>query len=175
MRNIPKPQAGEYPPYAIMYIDLVPDDGQVLQHMQDNLATMRQMFESLPEEKLTERFAEGEWTIKEILVHITDDERIYSYRALRFARGDSTELPGFEPDPYAEQSRANERSITDILDEHHAVRLATIALFNTFTDDMLTRTGVASEHRVSVRALAHHIAGHELHHLNSIRENYLSS
>ncbi|MCB0223229.1 MAG: DinB family protein, partial [Anaerolineae bacterium] len=98
MTLIPKPQEGEYAPYTIMYIGLLPDDGRVLAHLQDNLQTMLSFIRSFPAERLTYRWAEGEWTIKEILVHVSDDERIYAYRALRFARGDATELPGFEQD-----------------------------------------------------------------------------
>src|SRR3954466_6573706 len=101
MRKIGKPEAGEYAPYAIMYIGLLPDDGLVLQHLRDNLKMTAEFILSLPEEKLAYRYAVGKWTIKEILAHVVDDERIYAYRALRFARNDRTELPGFEQDDYA--------------------------------------------------------------------------
>jgi uncharacterized damage-inducible protein DinB len=172
MKHIPKPQAGEYAPYAIMYIGLLPDDGLVLQHMWDNLAAVKNLIAPLPEDKLVTPHAAGEWTIKEILVHIIDDERIYSYRALRFARNDPTPLPGFDQEHYAAYSGAIERSMEDIWGEYTAVRSATIALFNGLPDAALTRAGVANNHRMSVRAAAYHIAGHELHHLNSIRQNY---
>jgi uncharacterized damage-inducible protein DinB len=122
---------------------------------------------------LLHRYAEGKWTIKEILGHIVDDERIYVYRALRFARNDSTELPGFEQDHYAQYSEANKREITDLLDEFALVRRSTIAFFKSLDNTALMRTGVANGNRVSVRALAYHIAGHELHHMNIIRERYL--
>ena len=173
MKLIPKPEVGEYAPYAIMYIDLLPDDGLVLQYLQDNLKAMMDFIHSFPVEKLTVRWAEGEWTIKEILGHIIDDERIYCYRALRFARNDTTELPGFEQDDYVIYSGANERSLEDILEEYRAVRQATITFFSSLPEEALTRAGVANGHLMSVRAAAYHIAGHELHHLNSIRENYL--
>ncbi|HRV95272.1 MAG TPA: DinB family protein [Anaerolineae bacterium] len=172
MTLIPKPQEGEYAPYTIMYIGLLPDDGQVLAHLQDNLQTMLSFIRSFPAERLTYRWAEGEWTIKEILVHVSDDERIYAYRALRFARGDATELPGFEQDEYVPYSKANERDIEDILAEYSSVRQATLTLFKSFDADALKRVGVSNDHVMSVRAAAYHIAGHELHHLNSIRENY---
>src|SRR6185436_7376661 len=100
-----------YAPYTITYIGLLPDDGLVLKHLQDNFETTRRLILSLPPEKLMFRYAEGKWTIKEILMHIVDDERIYAYRALRFARNDKTELPGFEQDDYARYSGANQRSI----------------------------------------------------------------
>src|SRR5689334_20295576 len=130
MRSIPKPEAGEYPPYANMYIRLLPDDGMLLKHLRNNFEMIKEQVLSLPEEKLNHRYDPNKWTIKEILVHIVDDERIYAYRALRFARNDKTELPGFEQDDYALSSRANERSIENILEEYQAVRDATITLFN---------------------------------------------
>jgi hypothetical protein len=99
LKLIPKPMTGEYAPYTTMYIDLLPDDGLVLKHLQDNLENTISFIRSLPDEKLTYRIAEGEWTIKEILVHIIDDERIYCYRALRYARNDTTQLPGIFQKP----------------------------------------------------------------------------
>lgn len=173
MKKIEKPQAGEYAPYTIMYIGLLPDDGLVLKHLQDNLQATKNLILSLPAEKLVHRYAAGKWTIKEILVHISDDERIYAYRALRFARNDKTELPGFEQDDYARYSGANARDLDDILEELTAVRKATISLFNSFDNEALTRAGVANGNIMSVRAAAYHIAGHELHHINIIKERYL--
>jgi uncharacterized damage-inducible protein DinB len=173
MKKIEKPSAGEFPPYAIMYIGLLPDDGLILKHLKDNFQTTRDFVLSLPQEKLTYRYAEGKWTIREVMVHITDDERIYAYRALRFARNDKTELPGFEQDDYALYSGANERNIQDILHEFETVRNATISLFESFTNEAFASVGVANGNKVSVRALAYHIAGHELHHLRIIKERYL--
>jgi len=173
MRSIAKPQEGEFPPYADMYIRLMPDDGLLLKHLRDNFIAMKQLILSLPEEKLNYRYAQNKWTIKEILVHIIDDERIYAYRALCFARNDKTELPGFEQDDYALHSRANERSLENILEEYEAVRNATIALFNGLPEDSLLRMGTANNNKATVRAMAYHIAGHELHHMNIIKEKYL--
>lgn len=175
MKTIPKPEPGEYAPYAIMYIGLLPDDGLILKYLEDNLRTTTDFMRALPHEKLYYRYAEGKWTIKEILAHLIDDERIYAYRALRFARNDQTELPGFEQDAYAVESGANERSLDELLEEIAAVRKSTIALFNSFDDRVLTRHGVASGNVMSVRAIAYHIAGHELRHLNMIKERYLQS
>ena len=173
MNLIPKPSVGEYAPYTIMYIGLLPDDGLILKHLQDNLERTIVFIRSLPAAKLIERHAAGEWTIKEILVHIIDDERIYCYRALRFARNDSTELPGFEQDEYVPYSGANDRDIGEIIEEFISVRQATITFFNSLDEEALTRKGVGSGNIMSVRAAAYHIAGHELHHINSIKENYL--
>ena len=173
MRKIPKPLEGEFPPYATMYMKLVPDDGLLLDHLKENFKIIKQLALSLSQEELNYRYEPGKWTIKEILLHIVDDERIYAYRALRFARNDQTELPGFEQDDYTKFSRANERSIASILEEYEAVRNATITLFDGFPEEAFLRTGIANKNAVSVRALANHIAGHELHHLNIIKEKYL--
>jgi uncharacterized damage-inducible protein DinB len=173
MKKVQKPEAGEYAPYAIMYIDLVPDDGLVLQHLRDNLQMFKDLVGSLSDEKLSTPCAEGEWTIKEIVLHVIDTERVFAYRALRFARNDTTELAGFDQDNYAAYSGANARSIEDLLEELTAVRMATIALFNGFGDEVWTRSGVSSRHNLSVRSALYQIAGHELHHINSIKENYL--
>jgi uncharacterized damage-inducible protein DinB len=172
-RVIEKPQADEYPVYADRYISLVPSDGMILKHFAENLASTRKFISSIPKARLLYRYAEGKWTIKEILGHIVDDERIYVYRALRFARNDSTELPGFEQDDFARNSEANKRDVDDLLDEFTLVRRATIAFFQSLGDAALLRSGVADGKRSSVRALAYHIAGHELRHMNIIKECYL--
>lgn len=173
IRTIPKPEEGEYNPYTIMYIGLLPDDGMVLNHMAANLEVVKALVGEFSDKQLTTPHQPDEWTIKEILVHIIDDERIYAYRTLRFARNDQTELPGFEQDDYARYSGANDRSIEDILDEYTHVRHSTITLFNYLPEPAQTRAGIANGHIMSVRAAAYHIAGHELHHVASIKENYL--
>ncbi|HVU66811.1 MAG TPA: DinB family protein [Ktedonobacteraceae bacterium] len=174
MKIIQKPLAGEYAPYAIMYIDLVPDDGLLLQHLQDNLEALERLVAGLSDAQLSTPCAAGEWTIKEILVHIIDTERMFAYRALRFARNDATALASFEQDDYVANSGANARGIDDILAELRAVRAASIALFNSLSEEAWTRSGLASGHRLSVRAAAYQVAGHEQHHVKSIKENYLS-
>ena len=175
MKTIGKPLEGEYAPYAIMYIKLVPDDGFVLTHMRKNFEEIRSLILSLPKEKLVYRYAPDKWTIKDILVHIIDDERIFAYRALRFARNDVTELPGFEQDDYARVAGAGERSLASIFEEYESVRSSTIAMFNSFDEEALKRSGIANGNRMSVRGTLYHLAGHELHHLNIIKERYLGS
>ncbi|HEY4387288.1 MAG TPA: DinB family protein [Ktedonobacteraceae bacterium] len=172
MKKIQKPEPGEYALYAIMYIDLVPDDGFVLQHLRDNLQMFKDLVGTQPEEKLVTPCAEGEWTIKEIVAHVIDTERVFAYRALRFARNDTTALAGFDQDPYVTYSGANKRSIEDLLEELTYVRMATIALFNSFTEEVWQRSGLCNGHNLSVRSALYQIAGHELHHVNSIKENY---
>lgn len=176
MRPIPKPQAGEYPPYADMYIRLLPDDGQILRHLRDQAPETKRLITALPSNRLLYRYAPGKWSIKDILVHIVDDERIFSYRALRFARNEQHNLIGFDQDAYVAEAKADGRSLESIFEEYDAVRQATIALFANLPEEALGRmghgTGTAND--ATVRALAYHIAGHELHHLNIIRERYLS-
>lgn len=174
LKIIQKPEPGEYVPYALMYIDLVPPDGLVLTHLLEHLEVAKELTSSLSEEKLTRRCAAGEWTIKEILVHISDVERSFAYRALRFARNDATELSGIDQVLYTQYSGANKRSIQDILQEYSAVRMATLTLFNNLEEDALLRSGRVDNFRLSVRAALYILAGHEWHHLESIKENYFS-
>ncbi|MFA6455454.1 MAG: DinB family protein [Bacteroidota bacterium] len=173
MNIIPKPLPGEYDPYTIMYIKLLPDDGRILEHLQTNGEVLVKFLRTLTAEQWMYRYAEGKWTIKEILLHIIDDERIYCYRALRFARNDATALPGFDQDPYVTESHANDRTSESLIEEYRAVRNATLSLFTNLPDDVWSRSGVANNHIVTVRALIYHLAGHELHHLNIIRTKYL--
>jgi len=172
--QISKPNADEYPAYAAMYIKWLPDDGRILQHMRDQVAKTGQLVSGIPDEKWNYVYAPGKWTIKEVLVHIIDDERIYAYRALRFGRGDTTDLPGFEQEDYVPYSRANQRSVKSILKEYATVRKATLSLFKSFSEEDLLRKGTANNNVSSVRGLLYHLAGHELHHLEIIKEKYLS-
>jgi uncharacterized damage-inducible protein DinB len=175
MRLIPKPLEGEYPPYTTMYMKLIPDDGMVLQHLWDNFIAAKHLIYSLADKMLYHRYAEGKWSIKETLVHIIDDERIFAYRALRFARNEQMNLIGFDQDLYAQYSKADERALDNIFDEYEAVRKSTIALFNGLPEDAFLRIGkgTGTFNNASVRALAYHIAGHEQHHVNLIRELYV--
>lgn len=172
MLPIPKPEVGEYAPYTIEYISLVPDDNNVLEHLETNVTEISDYVRTLSPEKLTTPHAEGEWTIQDILVHIIDTERVFSYRALRIARGDTTELPGFYQTDYAATANANTRTLDSILEEYVAVRHASLSLFRSLDESVLINTTVASSNPTSVRALIYQIAGHELHHLESIKENY---
>jgi len=172
MQKIQKPLEGEYAPYAITYINLVPPDGLVLENLQEKLVSTPAFIRTFPESKLITPCKPGEWTIKEILAHILDTERIFSYRALRFARNDATALTGFEQDGYVPYTRADQRSLASLLEEYAAVRQASLSLFDSLDEAAFARTGTVDGNRVSVRALAWMIAGHEIHHLNSIRTNY---
>jgi uncharacterized damage-inducible protein DinB len=175
MKIIAKAKKGDYPAYAEMYMKLVPDDGLILQHLKSNFQVVKEFIYSLPGEKLFYRYDKGKWSIKEILVHIVDDERIYAYRALRFARNEKLNLTGFDQDSYALYSEADKRELDSIFEEYEAVRNSTIALFNGLPGNSLDRMGrgTASANDATVRALLYHIAGHELHHLNIIKEKYI--
>ena len=172
MKNIPKPNPGEYPAYAERYMKWIPDDGNLLGHLQQNFEAVKSLVNSLPESRHLYRYAEGKWTIKEILVHIIDNERIFANRALRFARNDRTPLPGYEQDDYVPYSGANDRDMSGIMEEYEAVRKATITLFAGLPAKAIERTGTASGSPYTVRALGYFIAGHEMHHLNIIKEKY---
>lgn len=118
-------------------------------------------------------YAPGKWSIKDIIQHCIDTERIMSYRALRFARNDQTPLPGFEENDYAQNTLASERTLEDLLDEYEIVRAATLAQFQNFSELMLHRSGQASKSVISVGALGFMLIGHAIHHRNVIRERYL--
>lgn len=178
-RKIARPLPSEYPAYSQPYFDLVGTSDNILQELHDNFYLLKDLISPLPEEKLFFRYAENKWTIREILVHNMDDERIYSYRALCYARNDLTPLPGFEEKDYARYSNANERSLDSIFNEYEAIRMSTITLFQYLPEEAMLRNGgiLDQQGRVenirTVRAMAYHIAGHELHHIQIIREKYL--
>ncbi len=127
----------------------------------------------IPEEKLNYSYTKGKWTIKEILQHLIDTERILSYRSLRFSRNDNTNLPGYNEDFYVENSNGKTRSKESLINEFSLVRNATIALFKSFSDKILANIGSANNSKMSVRALGFIIAGHQIHHLKVIQEKYL--
>ncbi|EMQ95102.1 hypothetical protein D778_00099 [Xanthomarina gelatinilytica] len=130
-------------------------------------------FESIPNDKLEYRYQDGKWTVKDILQHIIDTERIFAYRALRFARQDETVLPGFEENQYAVTAHANKRTKEDLLEEYQTVRQATICLFKSFCKDMFLQIGKASGANMSVRAVGFVTIGHEKHHCQVIKSRYL--
>lgn len=172
MKYIPKPQEGEYAAYAAGYVNQY-RDGNILESLANNMQVIIDMYSSLPAEKLEYRYAEGKWTLKEVLVHIADVERIFAYRALRIARQDSTPLPSFDENMYIANAATGERSLENILQEYGGIRRSTIAMYNGFADNALNYIGTTSGNPTSVRALAYIIYGHEQHHLNIIKERYL--
>lgn len=169
---IEPPSATEYAPYYKEYIASVPSR-DLIGYFLSQIDSVSTIAIDLDEEKLLYRYSHGKWSIKDIFCHLIDTERIFCYRALCSARGDTKEIPGFEENDYASIAKADDRHITGILTEYAAVRQATIELFKSFNDDDLLRIGVANKNKLSVRAAGYIIAGHELHHLAVIKERYL--
>ena len=132
------------------------------------------LLRSTPEEKGEYRYEPGKWSLKESLCHVMDVERIFSYRALRFARNDQTPLPGFEDRDYATEANAHARTIKQLADEMKHLRYSTLDLFKSFTPMMLQREGITSNSKLSVLSLGYIIAGHECHHYKIFTEKYLS-
>ena len=165
---------GEYLPYFQPYINKI-GDLILIDSLIDGLNKTISFLQSVPVEKLEYRYEANKWTVKDIINHLIDSERVFAYRALRFARKDKTPVAGFDENDYALESTANNRTIEDLLEEYTLVRQASIALYKTFGSDseILKRTGSAGGGEVSVRALGFLIAGHEKHHCDIIKERYL--
>lgn len=166
--------ANEYHCYYKNYIDLA-IDCELVDGLQSSLDKTITFFESIPDNKLEYRYDDGKWTIKEIIQHLMDAEVVFAYRALRFARNDQTELPGFDENFYAKMSSANKRTKADLLSNYKALRLFTISLFNSFEAQTLLNIGTASNSKMSVRALGFVIIGHESHHCKVIEDRYLNN
>ena len=172
METRTRPAPDEYAPYYGRYIAAVPD-GSIVETLRDQIGETVAFLGSLPEAKGDHRYEPGKWSVKEVIGHLIDSERVFSYRALRFARRDETPLPGFEQDDYVPAGAFGKRTLRDLADEFRTVREATLLLYRHLDEEALSRSGIASENRMSVRALAWCIAGHERHHIQVIRERYL--
>lgn len=170
---LPRPAAGEYAPHYAGYVAAVPD-GDLLETLERQLADALALGMSLDEARGDHAYAPGKWTVKEVLAHIIDAERIFAYRALRVARGDQTPLAPFDENAYAPESLAGRRALADLMEEFGHVRRATIALLRPLTAEIGERRGTASGHPVTTRSLAWIIAGHAAHHLRILRERYLA-
>jgi uncharacterized damage-inducible protein DinB len=165
-------QSKEFHPYYKTYINLMPDV-EMVQALEEGLDDVIQFLESIPSEKLEYRYQENKWTIKEIILHIIDTERIFSYRALRIAREDMTPLAGYEQNDYVPPSKANRLSLDALISDYKAVRAATISLYKNLDAEMLENIGDANGNAMSARVAFCILAGHEIHHCNVIRERYL--
>lgn len=166
-----RPAASEYAPYYGKYIATV-GDGDIVSLLRESGRELDTALAGVDESRGGHRYADGKWSVREVIGHLIDAERIFSYRALRIARGDATPLPGFDQDPYVAASNAEARSVADLRDEMRAVRESTTRLFASLADDAWARVGTASENPVSVRALAYITLGHQHHHLRILRERY---
>jgi uncharacterized damage-inducible protein DinB len=167
-----RPENTEYALYYDRYVSLVPD-GDIVATLSNQLEETLALVHSIPEARGTHRYGEGKWSIKELLGHVIDSERVFSYRALRFGRGDSTPLLGFEQDVFVQGAAFDKRTLDDLAYEYEHVRRATISLFANLEEGAWSRRGVASGNEVSVRGLAFIVAGHERHHLDILRTRYL--
>ncbi|MGO3183725.1 MAG: DinB family protein [Aequorivita sp.] len=162
----------EYNPYYQGYIDLV-KPLSLHEALTVGLKEIQSFFEIIPEDKLNFRYSEGKWTPKDILQHVTDTERVFAYRALYFARSSNANLIGFDESTFVNNAQAENKSLTELLDENIAVRAATISLFKSLNQVQLKNVGVASGSEMSVRAAGFIICGHSIHHCNIIKERYL--
>ncbi len=168
-----RPDGSEHDPYYAKYIEGVPD-GDVLQALERQDADFQQMMKGVPEAKGDFAYAPGKWTLKEVLGHIADTERVFCYRTLRMARGDATPLPGFDENAWVPESGAKQRTLSDLLAELSAIRAATLALLKNIPAEAPLRRGTANNKGITVRALVWVTAGHALHHQRLIRERYLA-
>ncbi len=162
----------EYAEFYGTYVRTL-NDVNLIEELEISVHRLIKFVQNIPMEKFDYRYAPGKWTIKDILQHIIDTERIFAYRALRFARNDQSELPGFEEDYYADEAAGYLRSVQQLLTELAVVRQSTLYLFKTFSEKELLRSGVASGRRMSVRALGFIIIGHQNHHQQIFQERYL--
>ncbi|CAM3687892.1 DinB family protein [Cohnella lubricantis] len=168
-----RPDKDEYAGHFSDYIELVPD-GDILHLLERQQREMVSLLDELTEEQGYYRYAPDKWCLKEVIGHVTDNERIMSYRLLRIARGDTTPLPGYNQDVLVPGGNFDLFQLPQLVEDYIAVRKATLTLLRGLTDEAWLRTGTASEHSISARALAYVIAGHELHHMRIIRERYLN-
>lgn len=172
-QTINRPQPTEYPEAYQTYMRQLPAEGDILTLLEQQRADLHHMLAGMGNKRAEEAYAAGKWTIKELLQHMLDSERIFAYRALCIARGEQASLPGFEENSYAANSMANGRTLEDILEEYDSVRRSSLYLFRSFTPDMLDNTGTANGKPVTVRGIIHVTAAHERHHLNILADRYL--
>jgi len=167
-----RPQSSEHPPYYDHYINLVKED-DIIKALKNQVIGAQAIISEIPEDKENYAYAEGKWTIKEVLGHIIDTERILGYRAIRFSRKDKTILPGFDENSFVANANFNKRTLYDLAHEFAIVRESNIASFKHFDEETLNQMGNANGKEVSVRAILFMIVGHAAHHLNIIKSKYL--
>jgi hypothetical protein len=166
-----RPAPGDYAPYAEQYVSLV-TGADILDTLKTQLKQTAALFSYRSERDGNFRYAPDKWTVKEVVGHVADSERIFAYRALRIARGDATPLAGFEQDDHVRGARFSRRKLADLVEEYADVRQASLALFCSLDEEAWLCRGVANNSPVTVRALAYIIAGHELHHRKILEERY---
>jgi hypothetical protein len=167
-----RPDSTEYAEYYGPYIRMVPD-GDISTILKNQFESTSNFFKALPEERGEHAYAPDKWTIKEVIGHLMDAERVFAYRALRIGRNDPTPLPGFEENDYVAAGNFKSRALADLVEELGTVRLATVELFRRFGEKEMQRRGTANQKQVTTRAIAYIIAGHELHHTHIVKTRYL--
>jgi uncharacterized damage-inducible protein DinB len=172
MNYLQKPAPNEYPAFLETYLKRLPDT-DILALLAEQVETLLRQFDNMEETDAEKGYAEGKWSIKELLQHMLDTERVMAYRALCFSRKEAAMLPGFDEDEYALNSDANRRKLADIMAEYRLQRQSTIALIKSFSSEMLDRFGKANNATYNVRSLVWVIAAHENHHLHIIQTRYL--
>ncbi len=167
-----RPIQGSYPAYFDNYISKV-EETDLFEAFKNQRTVVDKFFDTISEEKAGYAYAEGKWTLKELLQHIIDAERIFAYRALSFARKETTSLPSFDENAYADNSYANERTWKSLVEELKAVRNTTEMLFRSFNTDMLSQSGIANNNPVTVNAIGYIIVGHLKHHKGIVETKYI--
>ena len=167
-----KPNPGDYSDYYNGYVNLVEGDDIIKTLYEQNKKT-QDILNSFSEHKGNYRYTDGKWTVKEVVGHLIDTERVFAYRSLCIARGEKKSLPGFEQDDYVKEGNFNRRELFDLNYEFRLLRESNLLLFKSFTPEMLRRKGFANESSISVLAILFIIAGHELHHMNVLQEKYM--
>jgi hypothetical protein len=172
MNGLQRPELEEVVPFYRGYIGTA-EGGDLFEALERASSSFHAVIDGLSEEQGSHRYAPGKWSIKEVVQHMIDTERIMAYRALCFARADATPLPGFDENAYADHSAADRRTLADLIAEHDAVRLSTVMLFRSFNNAALLLQGTANDRSFTVRALGWTIAGHSLHHVHILDQRYL--
>lgn len=167
-----RPEAGDYAPYYENYIKLIEGD-DILKILNDQSKRTQDILNSFSEHKGNFRYADGKWTVKEVVGHLLDTERVFAYRALCIARGEKKSLPGIEQDDYVNEGNFNGRELFELNYEFRLLRESNLLLFRSFTTEMLKKRGFANENSITVLALLFIIAGHEKHHMKVLREKYI--
>ena len=167
-----KPKPEDYDAIYRGYISLIGDD-DIIEVLEEQRKTFEKFLKTFTEKQGSYSYADGKWTVKEVLGHVIDTEKIMAYRALAIARGEKQSLPGFEQDDYVAESNFNNRSLDDLINEFLTARESNIILFKSFDEEILHRRGIASESEVTVLALIYIIAGHEKHHMKILKERYM--
>ncbi len=167
-----RPSDNDYAPYYADYMKHIEGD-DIIKILSDQLVEDKKLFDSISEVKAAYAYAEGKWTIKEVVGHLIDVERVMAYRALCIARGEKQSLPGFEQDDYVENGKFNKRTLKNLIEELKLVRESNLVMFKNFDEEMLERRGTANNFEVTALSFLFIIAGHQMHHIKILKERYL--